>query len=350
VVGNTVYLTTGHTKFDVQSLLAFDRNTGEQLYESEIHNGGFTSEGNMHQKSTHANATPATDGKRLFLAFLNGGKIHLTACELNGSIDWQVPVGPFDAKFGYAPSPLIYKEVVIVACDNRGSGFLAAVHRKSGDVVWRRPRKSVSTYSSPIVVTIAGRDLLVISGGDEVAAYDPASGEPVWSVPGTTEATCGTIVQDGNLLFASGGHPGSQTICVDGSTGKEVWQTKMKCYEQSMLIVDGHLYAYDDRGILHCFDSQTGSERWKQRLTSPVSASLVSWEDRIYAIDEYGKVVVCRANPDEYEELATNQLGNEGFATPTICDGRIYLRTATGDGAKRQEYLYCLGDGTVTQL
>ena len=56
---------------------------------------------------------------------------------------------------------------------------------------------------------------------------------------------------DNDTVYASGGYPKRQTVAVkaDGS-GNIPWSNGTKCYEQSMLLHDGHLYAVDDNGIV----------------------------------------------------------------------------------------------------
>ena len=67
--------------------------------------------------------------------------------------------------------------------------------------------------------------------------------------------------------------------------------------------------------------------------------------NRVYAINEAGEAFVFEATPKAFTKLSENKLGDEAFATPTICGGRIYLRVAEHSDGKRQEYLYCLGEG-----
>ena len=66
--------------------------------------------------------------------------------------------------------------------------------------------------------------------------------------------------------------------------------------------------------------------------------------ERIYATNEAGVTYVLRATPDGCEVLAENRLGDDAFATPAICGGRIYLRVARQEGGRRQEMLYCVGE------
>ncbi|MEY2727491.1 MAG: hypothetical protein RLZZ458_3358, partial [Planctomycetota bacterium] len=65
--------------------------------------------------------------------------------------------------------------------------------------------------------------------------------------------------------------------------------------------------------------------------------------DVIFATDEAGSTWAIRANPERFELLAQNQLGDSGFASMAVADNRLYIRTATGNGPQREETLYCIG-------
>ncbi|MGC3968178.1 MAG: PQQ-binding-like beta-propeller repeat protein [Pirellulales bacterium] len=186
---------------------------------------------------------------------------------------------------------------------------------------------------------------MVLSGSDTVASYDPNSGELLWSTTANTTATCGTLVWDGDVVMASGGYPESVTCGVkaDGS-GKVLWENKQKCYEQSMIVHDGHLYSLTDNGIAFCWRTSDGEERWKQRLKGPVSSSPVLADGRIYWANERGTFYVWKATPAGFESLAENQLGDESFASPAVVGDRMFVRVASSASGSRQEYLYCLGE------
>jgi len=346
VVGDRVILATADDSAQTQSVLAFDRTTGEQLWETQVHQGGFPSGGQLHQKSTNANCTVACDGERLFVAFLNHAEIHATALSLDGEIVWQTTLGPFASKFGYAPSPALWGPLALFAADHRDGGFLAGVNRLTGEIVWRRKRPAVATYSSPVVAELGGRPQLVISGGEQISSYDPMTGESLWSVRGTAEATCGTVVWDGDLVFASGGYPQSETICVRADGSGEVWKNRQKCYEQSMLAHDGYLYAVTDRGIAYCWEAATGKEQWKGRLSSPVSASPVLADGHIYVCNEGGTMYVFRADPGKFDLVSENLLGDSSFSTPAVCGGQMFFRVSKGG----QGTLYCIGTAESESL
>lgn len=344
VVGDHIFLATADEVHQKQGVIAFDRETGRQLWVQEVSSGGFPK---THVKNTHATCTVACNGERLFVVFHHHAKLTLAALSVDGQMIWTKDIGPYDPRkyeYGYAPSPLLYDSTVIVAADYEGGGYLVACDVATGEVRWKTDRPKMLSFSSPVVAHVAGRDQLLISGCEMIAAYDPSSGGLLWHVPGTTMATCGTMVWDGDLVFASGGFPDSETLCIkaDGSA-TIVWQNNQKCYEQSMLAHDGYVYAVTDAGVAFCWRGADGEEMWRQRLAGPVSASPVLAGDVIYQSVENGTTFVFKANPQKFEQVARNRLGSEAFATPAICGGRIYVRIADGDGSRRQEYLYCLG-------
>ena len=344
VVGGRIFLATADERAKSQSIVGLNRETGKQLWLRKISDGGFPRR--INRKNTHATSTIACDSTRLYAAFLHHDAIHVVALDLSGKVIWKREAGkytPDEYKNGYAASPVLYGNLVIVACDFDGDAFMAAFDRASGEPAWNVPRPSRINYASPIIAHVSGRDQLLISGGDIVAGYDPATGKQLWKTTATTMATAGTMVWDGDLVFASGGYPDAQTICIraDGS-GEHVWKNRQKCYEQSMLAHGGHIYAMNDGGILFCWNAATGDELWRERLRGPISASPVLADGNIYLSNELGTTWVVRATPKQFQLVSKNQLGSESFASPTICGGQVFLRVADKVSGRRQETLYCL--------
>ena len=345
IVKNRIYLATADEKAQIHSIVSFDRATGKLLGKVDLSSGGFPARN--HAKNTEATPTIVSDGERLFVTYYHHEQIELFALDLNGKTLWKKFAGSFNPKryeYGYAPSPLIYQGTVIVSAEYEGGSFLVAYERATGNEAWRTERPRNISFSSPVVGFVAGKDQLLISGGDEVSSYDPTSGKKLWGVPGTAAATCGTLVWEWDTVFASGGYPKSETLAVkaDGS-GQVLWRNNQKCYEQSMLATGGHLYALTGQGILFCWNGTDGTEKWKQRLKGPVSSSPVLAGGHIYWANEAGTHYVFKPNPEKLEMVAENQLGSESFASPAIVGGQIFHRTATRAGGKRQEWLYCLG-------
>ena len=328
---------------DAQFVIAYDRDSGNIRWKQRVHNGGLPDK--LHKKNTAASSTIVSDGKHFFALFHNNGKLVLTALDRSGNQVWQKDTGHFecDYKYGYAASPTLYKDFVIVASDSK-KGYLAAFQKSDGSEAWRTPREVPTSYSSPIVGYVAGKSQLLISGTEKVSSYDPMTGKLQWEGEGTCPVTCGTLVWSDNLVFASGGFPIKKTIAMraDGS-GEIVWENGDKSYEQSLLYHNGHLYTFNDNGIAICWNAETGEEKWKVRLGGPVSASPILANGLIHAINERGITHVFRPNPAAFEKVGEFQVGDEGFATPVFVGNQIFIRTAE-QGVHRQEFLYCISE------
>ncbi len=343
VVGDRIFLATADEERQVQSMLCFDRETGKQLWKTDLHTGNFVTE-KINKKSSHASSTPACDGERVFINFPNSNAIHTTALSLKGDIQWSTRVSDYTLHQGYGSSPAVFESLVLVTSDNKAGGAVAGLRRGTGKVVWTNSRPKLPNYVSPIVLNSSGRDQLFMIGCDLVSSFDPRDGKKLWEVGGSTTECVTSTVTDGQLIFTSGGYPRNHVAAVkaDGS-GKIVWDNNSRVYVPSMLIKDGYLYATADAGVAMCWESATGKEIWKGRLGGTFSSSPVLVGDVVYATNEEGETYLFKASPKEFQLVGKNKLGDEVFASPTICGGRIYQRVAINTDGKRQEVLYCIG-------
>jgi len=134
-----------------------------------------------HPKSTHANPTPATDGKHLVAFFGSEG---LFTYDLSGKLLWKKDLGLLDsgfymvpdAQWGFAASPVIYEDMVLIQADVQKNAFLAAFDINTGKELWRTTRDDVSTFSTPAVFpyTAGGAhgQQVVVNGWKHIGGYE----------------------------------------------------------------------------------------------------------------------------------------------------------------------------------
>lgn len=343
VVGQRVFIATADEVEEVQSVQCLDRQTGKQLWKTDIHRGQFVKVG-LNKRSTHASSTPACDGERVYINFPNAGAIFTTALDLNGNEVWQTRVSDYVLHQGFGSSPMLYQSLVLVAADNKGGGAIAGLDRLTGKIVWKQERSKLPNYASPIVLTAASREQLIMIGCDVVASFDPLSGTKIWEHAGSTTECVTSTVTDGKLIITSGGYPRNHVSAMraDGS-GKIEWENNTRVYVPSLLLMGGYLYAVADAGFAICWEASSGKEMWKGRLGGNFSASPILVDGIVYATNEIGETYLFRANPNSFEVVGTNKLGDEVFATAAICGGRMFQRAAVNTDGKRLEYLLCIG-------
>ena len=102
-----------------------------------------------------------------------------------------------------------------------------------------------------------------------------------------------------------------------------------------------HACLIGEPGVVQCIELATGKTVWQERMQTPAGrastwSSLIRSGDRIYAVTQACDVVVFKASPEKYEQLAVNSLG-DGLTNSTlaISDGQIFLRT--------HQHLWCIG-------
>jgi outer membrane protein assembly factor BamB len=342
VAGDRVFLATADHSTNEQLVLAFDRATGKQLWETVVHRGVL--ESGHHKNSSSASSSIAWDGERLLINFLHAKAIHATALDRAGKILWQTRVADYAVHQGFGASPVVHEGVVLIAADSRAGGAIAGLDRRTGKILWSQPRPKIANYPSLAVVRAAGRTQAVLGGCNLVTSFDPLTGKKLWEHEGSTEETVVTAVTDGHRVFVSGGYPRSHVAAIeaDGSA-KIAWTNPTRAYVPAKLVRDGHLYAVLDAGHAVCWKSDTGEELWREKVDRDFYASPVMAGTHIYATSLRGVTSVFEATPQKFALLAQNQLGDEAIASPAICGGRIYLRAAK-KGEPRQEFLWCIGE------
>ena len=124
VVGRHVYLATADEQQGTQSVLCYDRQTGKQQWQAQVHSGGLMLK---NEKSTAASGTVACDGENVFVNFANSGAVYVTALGIDGQRRWQVKIGDYLIHQGYGASPALYRSLVIAAADSHAGGVIAAL-------------------------------------------------------------------------------------------------------------------------------------------------------------------------------------------------------------------------------
>ena len=333
-----VFLTTALDDTDppTLALIAYDRNSGKQLWHTKLAEAA----GTTHAKNGYASATPVTDGEGVYV-FL--GSPGLFRVDMQGNRVWKSEVGDLDHIWGTAASPVLYEDSVIQLCDGKSGSYLAAFDKKTGKRLWKTPRESTGGWSTPLVISAktpkGRRDELIVHGaegsretGRYIAAYDPRSGELLWRFFGTSEFAVPSPVYGGGLLFCASGRNGPIYAIRPGGEGTvddsrvEWMRRRGGPYIPSPLLYRNRLYLINDTGFVTCYNPGDGEILWRDRLRGQFTASPVAVDGRIYAVSEQGTAYAFKA-ADEFNLLATNKLGERCLASPVVVGSDLFIRT-----------------------
>ncbi len=300
------------------------------------------------KRNSYATPTPATDGRRVYAACGDGT---LAGLRLDGTVAWTNTELPFYGQHGLGSSLLVHRDVVIMARDGSSEGpdrrvgwqtpwdqaFLVALDAASGRVRWKASRGlSRIAHATPIVVGLGGGDVLVSAAGDVIQAFDPATGDRLWSVPSAGEGVVPSpVMADGVIVSTSGfGQPMIRAVRPVPEPVVAWEQSKGVPMQSSPIYVAPRLYTVTDAGILTALNAGTGEIEWQERLEGTFSASPVASDGRIYWLNEDCDTVVIAAGP-RFEILARNSLEGRCQASMAAAPGLLFIRS--------DRYLYALG-------
>jgi outer membrane protein assembly factor BamB len=342
VWGDRVFVTWCVEDKKTRVLGCLDRKDGKLLWEKSVLVAPLE---RKHHLNSHASATPATDGKYVWVAFLDKPDMVVGCYDFDGKEVWRTSPGKLLSVHGFCSSPILYKDTVILNGDQDGDGYLVALDKTTGKERWRAERPNhTRSYCTPLIVEAGGRTQLVLSGSKCVAAYDPDSGKRLWIIDGPTEQYVASLVYTEGLLFLTTGFPEYHLMAIrpDGhgnvTRSHVAWHhrklpPKEASYVPSPIAHGNYFFVVSDLGFASCFEARTGKRLWMHKLGRHHSASPVAAEGRLYFTSDEGDTCVVAAGP-KFEVLAKNSLGEECYASPAIAEGCLFIRTT--------QHLYCI--------
>ncbi|MBX3440461.1 MAG: PQQ-binding-like beta-propeller repeat protein, partial [Planctomycetaceae bacterium] len=331
-------------------VLCLDRRTGEEQWRQTVFAGPTET---MHDLNSSASSTPVSDGTSVFVTFLSvdgrtvpapnvgtprpvtPGEIVVASYTLDGEKNWLMKFGEFVSAHGFASSPVLYKNLLIVNGDHDGASYMAAFDKSTGDMVWTVPRRhGIRSYCTPLIRETGGRTQMLVSGSNSVVSFDPQDGSEHWSIDGPTEQFVASMVDNGEWFFMVAGYPTYHVMALrpdgigDADDAHIAWHvTNAACYVPSPVVAGEFLLVADDRGTGNCFDTRTGERLWQARLGRHFSPSLVTAGGLVYFLADDGATKVVRPGV-EVEIVAENELGERCSASPALSQGHMFIRTA----------------------
>ncbi|HAY82313.1 MAG TPA: pyrrolo-quinoline quinone [Planctomycetaceae bacterium] len=353
-------------------------NTGRVLWKRDAHSGKPQIQ--RHLKASHANCTPVTNGKFIVAFFGSEG---LYCYDREGQLVWQRDLGklhsgPYDAvelEWGFASSPILHEDRVIVQCDCLNVHFVAVLDLRTGKEILRIPRPGeVATWSTPTVISTGKRRQIVCNGFHNMAGYDLDTGSRLWHLSGGGDVPVPTPLFANGLIYITNGHGRSPTFAIhphatgdltplalaplpsespqpppetqptddanppqpQDSPALAWWQARDGAYMPTPLIKDKLLYTCNDNGRLTVRNALNGDLIYRQRIGKGgrnYSASAVAAGGHVFFVSERGEVTVIKEGR-QFEEVAVNHLDEIVMATPAIAGDRLLIRGV--------RHLYCL--------
>jgi outer membrane protein assembly factor BamB len=349
--GDKIFITSADIQASKRYLLCLSAADGHEIWRKSFSYKTY----HINDLNSFATSTPAVDGDNVYVAWGSPEQSTLYAFSHAGNEVWHFDLGPFISQHGFAASPIVYDDLVIIGNEldgpdpekggnpnlgYDGKSFIWAVDRATGKVRWKIPRKStIVAYSVPCVYQPKdGKpELIFDSRSHGMSAIDPATGHIEWELPVFSRRTVGSpIIVAGLLLGACGVGSGDNTLYAvrpDGDSRNPQVAYKIEKsqapYVPTPVAAGNLVFLFADRGVVSCIDGATGKTKWRHdHIATSFSGSPVRAGDKIFCASADGDMIVIAAS-DQYQLLAKNPLQELCRSTPAIAGGRMYVRTVS---------------------
>jgi outer membrane protein assembly factor BamB len=271
---------------------------------------------------------------------------------MDGELLWTRDLGYLDAgafdypeiQWGFASSPIIHNDKVVVLCDVNNQSFLVVLDIATGEDVWRTLRDENPTWGTPAIHVSQEYTQVIINGYKHMGSYDFETGEEIWWLRGGGDIPVPTPIISHGLVFITNAHgkmrpiyaikldaKGDITLAPGEASNESIpwFYPRRGAYQPTPLVLGDQLYVGDNSGMLTSYDAATGKELFREKIggdLSSYSASAVAADGRIYFTDEFGNIHIVKAGLT-YEHLAVNTMNEICMATPAISGKTLFIRT-----------------------
>jgi outer membrane protein assembly factor BamB len=254
---------------------------------------------------------------------------------------------------GPGSSPILFEDLLILTMDGVDVQYLVALDKKTGRTVWKTDRTTAwddldadgkprmegdlrKAFSTPLILDLQGKPLLISSGSKAIYGYDPRTGRECWKVHhGSHTSVLRPVFAQGLVVFATGmGKAELWAVRPDGqgdvTNSHVVWKNSSKAVAKtaSPVVAGEMLFTVSDGGVASCLEIATGNELWQERIGGHFAASPVFADGRLFFCSRQGNVTVIKPGR-RFESLATNALETGCMASPAVSGNALFLRTET---------------------
>lgn len=331
LAGNKIYLNT--RQGDQEVILCLDAATGKELWKNTYAAMAVT--GPSASQHPGPRGTPAFSNGKVVTFGASGILSCLDAS--TGKLLWRKdnPSNAFPAFFT-GTSPLITDEMCIVHIGKKDDGQVIAYDLTSGNEKWKWSGEGPS-YSSPSVMTIEGKKLLIVITEKNIMALSLADGKSLWQIATPVQQrfyNCVSPYIDGQTIYFTGQGTGMKAIKVEKSaneyTTKELWNnTAASAKWNTPILKDGFLYGFTDQKRIYCLNATSGQTAWIDNAVTSDFSTIVDCGSVIVGLTSTDNLIVLKPDGKEYSEVAKYKVADTPiYGYPVISGNSIYIKDA----------------------
>jgi outer membrane protein assembly factor BamB len=329
VDGGTLY--TMFRRGQQEVVTALDSASGKTKWE---HAYDAPSSGMALENGPGPHTTPLIMGDRIFTI---GILARMYAFDKNtGKPVWTKDLykdfpGSSNFNRGYSPSPIGYKNTIIVKLGGSNHAIVA-LSPKDGSLVWQK-HTFENAPATPIVAEVNGQEQLITQFTEQVVGLNPSNGDLLWQHPHKTDyglnITPPIVGPDSIVVVTSAYSGGARGVQIKGNKPAELWKhNRMRVHFTSAILIGDHVYGSSgDFGPspITAVDVRTGKVAWQDRTFA--KANLVRAGDKVVLLDEDGNLGLVTLSPQGMKVLARAQVAtNNAWTAPSLAGSTLYVR------------------------
>ncbi len=304
----------------------YDATTGALKWKTET--PPFAALPEVGEDTGFAAPTPCVDAKRVYAVFASGDVLCL---DHDGKSLWHKRLPNPVVLYGYASSPLLMGDKLIVQYDLDESQTLFALNVFTGEIAWENERDASASWSSPKGLVVDGKGMIFTAGNELAELFDLETGEELWWLECMGgEVAASASARDGKIFFSNSG---AFTGAFSAGEGEILFQNdESPAPDVASAVLFGDQYLlFGSGGTIIAIDASDGHELYEEDLDNGFYASPVAVGGRIVAIDLDGMLYAFEPEEDEIETKGKYELGKKVVCVPAFHKGNIILRTTENE-------------------
>lgn len=341
VIGQRIAVVTAQPESTNWLLRTVDISTGQTLWERALVNDRPPQ---ADAQGTARAPLPCSDGERLFVPHTVADTLRLSSFARDGQPLWSCEVGPDARPSAYIAAPVVFGPLVILNVDQSRSklvpwerrSYLVAVHRQTGEIIWRTRRSDAQGDGSPVIATIAGRPQLLVPGRSTLCSYQPDDGREIWRCRWKAHPAACQIVANQVQVFASNGTSDGEVLAVRADGHGDVTATHVQWRDRRTLtgpvalaLADSLLIQQQPDGVIVALDQVSGRTVWRKTVNGHFSVPPLVRDRRLVCATDEGLMSVL--DLERRGELLLQTPLHETITTvPVLMGDSLLIGTARG--------------------
>ena len=359
----TICLSINQIHWAIQSagaICCFDADSGQLKWET--HGISIPNSRINNYFNSDATPTPIICNKIVVGYF---GQYGIFGCNSKtGLLLWSKPSMHYDSLYGAASSLATSEEQSLFFLQNDSSDMqsISAFSAATGAPRWKKEHKAEASWRSPIVWKDGNQEILCVwSGKDDVCLYQASNGKKLLHVTdidlGMGDPVTSPVYCDGKLHLV--GSDRAVSIATQKLLNGNRYSLKSRIQdcpakeEETKILspvidiaLDGkgpvcstpaictpYMVMISDMGEIHCFNTETGAQLWKETLQETYSSPLIAG-NYVYTVDNLGILSVIKFS-EQYVKIQQLDLNEQVYSSLVTSYEKLYVRT--------ENHLYCLG-------